>query len=847
MLEGATAARGALGLDPGGDRESDSFAVLHGLYWVTAAMAERRPLLLAMDDAHLADAGSLDYLGFLLPRLEELPVLLILTARPNEPDPSGGLGRILTDASTRHVSPGPLSVEATGAILEQELGREPQQQFATACHEVSGGNPFLLSELARTLAEREIEPTAEQAEQVRELAPERVARTVLNRIGRLSAEAGKLARSLAVFGDGSEQGLIAELAEVDPDQASRAADELRARSIFDGGISPRFIHPLVRNAVYMDIPAGERGQAHGKAAALLRERSASPEQVATQLLASEAREDRATVETLIEAAERAVASGAPRSAMAYLSRALREPPPLELRTRVLGLLITASLRAGDLAAWTAIEADVLAELEREPSLRSRWAIPLTMTLGFQGRLEEAGSLLEEAVKVAVGEGDVEHAFQLEARLRTISALVPSLPKVDLSRYADQIDPGGSADRLVAAMESGWALGSGTAEEAAEAAKRALADAAIFAEEQEPVAASLAVTVLVMADELSAARDAVERARALAHERNSTPELLRAWFLSGFVAWGSGDLVTAEADMRQAADLAQLAGMLPVAMSYAGNLIEILIERDHLEEAEAVLQGAGVAAGPVPESLLFIFFLLTRTHLRFEQGDMEGAAEDFEALADRGTKLGIGDGPLGIACLWGTRALLATGKRERAGEMADRAMAYLRHWGAPALVAHGMRAVAAVRGGEEEIEVLGEAAAMAEGSLGSIVRAYALLELGQALRRRGRRAEAREPLREALELARRSGAARVAKHARDELQATGEKVRRYAPIGVESLTPSERRVAELAASGMTNRQIAQSLFVTVKTVEAHLSAAYDKLDIESRRQLPEALEDGAASR
>ncbi|MDQ2630693.1 MAG: helix-turn-helix transcriptional regulator, partial [Actinomycetota bacterium] len=116
----------------------------------------------------------------------------------------------------------------------------------------------------------------------------------------------------------------------------------------------------------------------------------------------------------------------------------------------------------------------------------------------------------------------------------------------------------------------------------------------------------------------------------------------------------------------------------------------------------------------------------------------------------------------------------------------------------------------------------------------------LVDLGEALRREGRRADARTPLREALELARRCGAGRIAKRAHDELQASGETVRRYTPIGVESLTPSERRVAELAASGMTNRQIAQSLFVTVKTVEAHLSAAYDKLDIESRRQLPAAL-------
>jgi DNA-binding NarL/FixJ family response regulator len=119
-------------------------------------------------------------------------------------------------------------------------------------------------------------------------------------------------------------------------------------------------------------------------------------------------------------------------------------------------------------------------------------------------------------------------------------------------------------------------------------------------------------------------------------------------------------------------------------------------------------------------------------------------------------------------------------------------------------------------------------------------ADALVELGAALRRMNRRAEAREPLREGLELARRCGAAGTARRAYDELTATGEKVRRWTPIGVESLTPSERRVAEMAANGMTNRQIAQSLFLTVKTIEAHLAATYDKLGIRSRQLLPEAL-------
>ena len=122
VFDGATAARGALGLDLGDRPDSDAFAVLHALYWVTAALAERTPLLLAIDDAHSADAASLDYLAFLLPRLEELPILLVLTGRPDEPDPSGGFRRMMTDATVRHLTLSPLSPEATAAFLAGELG-----------------------------------------------------------------------------------------------------------------------------------------------------------------------------------------------------------------------------------------------------------------------------------------------------------------------------------------------------------------------------------------------------------------------------------------------------------------------------------------------------------------------------------------------------------------------------------------------------------------------------------------------------------------------------------------------------------------------------------------------------
>ena len=254
LLEGAEPARAALGLDSGSDLAHDAFAVLHGLYWVTATLAERRPLLLAIDDAHWADPGSLDFVSFLLPRLEELPVLVVVTARPEEPDPPSILGRILADPSVQRQSPAPLSLEATGALLAQELARRPDQLFASTCHEVSGGNPFLVRELVRTVVDQGIEPTDAEAQTVKDLAPERIGHTVLTRLQRLPVEARRVAESLVVLGDGSDLQIVAKLAGLDLDDAQSAVDGLRRSAILDPGLSPRFVHALVRNAIKASRP-----------------------------------------------------------------------------------------------------------------------------------------------------------------------------------------------------------------------------------------------------------------------------------------------------------------------------------------------------------------------------------------------------------------------------------------------------------------------------------------------------------------------------------------------------------------------------------------------------------------
>ena len=185
------------------------------------------------------------------------------------------------------------------------------------------------------------------------------------------------------------------------------------------------------------------------------------------------------------------------------------------------------------------------------------------------------------------------------------------------------------------------------------------------------------------------------------------------------------------------------------------------------------------------------------------------------------------------------ALAMLGRREEAIALVEDEVAIAREWGTPSGLGHSLRVLGELRG-PEGLDELEEAAALLERSDQRIERARAFAALGAEVRRARRPTEAREPLRRALELAERAGARLLAENVRSELYATGARPRSTALDGVESLTERELRVATLAADGQTNRDIAQALYVTPKTVEVHLTNAYRKLNIGSRRELPAAL-------
>lgn len=841
LFDGAVGpARGAFGI-PHSTPPTDAFAVLHGLYWLTAAFAEQQPLLLAIDDGHWSDAASLDYLTFLLPRLEELPVLVLLASRTDEADAEPSLARITTDASARRLTPRTLSRAGTTALLAGALKRPPDETFAAACHEVSGGNPFLLGELARTLAMEAVAPVAEHVPHVRSIAPERVTRTVQLRLTRLSAEARALANALVILGDGADAALVAEFAGLDAARSAHAADALRAAAILDRDAPLRFIHPLVRTALEAELPVGERAVAHARAGELLAAHGANAQQLAKHLVMTDARGSRATTETLLEAGRSALATGAGRSARSYLMRALHEPAPEDLRPAILDALVTAGIHAPDRSQFGSVWSALEPELDRDPTLRLNRGIKISMWMILNGHAREAIGFLQDAITQANADGEAEHAFRLEAQLSAIVASPVPETRERLTPYLDRLPTDSASGRLAAALASEWQAFDGTATEAVAAARLALAhESRIFVEQPELLAPGRPVLTLILADELDAARRATAHAQTYARRRGVLPELVAATWISGLVAWGYGDLANAEADFRQALQIAGVGQIRFAERPVRAALASVLIARGEHDAAAAELDASGIMTEAIRDVVWDAVALFPRGQLHLEHGRFEQAAADFLQLERLSIRWGVIGLPTPPARICAARAVAALGDRERARTLADAALTHARRWGAPTLVSRALRTSALGLEGTDRLTTLQEAVTVLEGSPARLVRAEALADLGAALRRARRATDARPHLHEALELARRCGAVGLAKQAFDELAASGERLRRYTPIGVESLTPSQRRVAELAASGMTNRQIAQTLFLTVKTIESHLAAAYDTLGIRSRRALPEAL-------
>jgi ATP/maltotriose-dependent transcriptional regulator MalT len=339
--------------------------------------------------------------------------------------------------------------------------------------------------------------------------------------------------------------------------------------------------------------------------------------------------------------------------------------------------------------------------------------------------------------------------------------------------------------------------------------------------------------LALAD-LDEATELWDAVHTEAHRSGFVFTILAVQLWGGYTQYLRGELTEAEADLRASLATMALWGVPTQSQWATPVLAELLVERGAVAEARALLDGA---INPLPGSDPAV--LLERARMRVLLA--EGRAEEALACADvfrdhAGWRRHPRYAP------WRSlkaQALHRLGRREEAVALAAEELEIARAWGSPGTVGRSLRVLGAVER-DDGVEHLEEACVVLEHAPARLERAKALAALGEALRRARRPTEAREPLRQALELAEISGATALVERARAELYAAGARPRTSALHGVGSLTTSERRVANLAADGLSNRDIAQTLYVTPKTVEAHLSHAYRKLGIGSRRELPAAL-------
>jgi DNA-binding CsgD family transcriptional regulator/tetratricopeptide (TPR) repeat protein len=820
-------------VDEGGS-ETTSFKVLDTLYWNTAHAAEEAPLMLAIDDLQWSDRPSLNFIAYLARRMESLPIIIVATLRPAESSADAASVReLMSDPSRVSVSPQPLGAESLGMMTAARLGADADPQFLEELTRVTGGNPLLVDELLKELFAEKVLPESSSVDMLRKLGPRAASRSVLLRLARLDPDCTKVARAFSILGESTSTSTIAEFSELSDEAVGAAIARNSQAEIFRPDTPVGFVHPLVREAVYSDIPPGERELLHLRAARVLEAAGASSEKVAAQLIHVSPRGDAWVLAKLRHAGGIAMSQGGISSAIYYLQRALEEPSDSKTRGEVLR-----DLGIAEALANRAEGADHLLEayeLLDDPLQRGFIAVINVRLLGLAHRNEEGVTLVERTL-AELGPEHEAMRRRLQNSLQSISMMDPATrPFSELAPLIDNPIPAG--DSVETRMDEGAAcyakmLRNDPAAECVELALRAIEDGQLYKYDNAGFPMIGVYVTLAVADD-DRALEVCDRSLAAAAEGGAlyVPAVAR-----GFKGWA----LAMRGDIQGAFEMLELARSdieqfeLRLGYTQISAMLTIAgVERGTLEQAESDLSRGEPYLQPGTQRIVWLGAKLA---LRVEQGRNAEALEVCELIETAGMDAMI-QNPAWLP--WRSlkaEALDGLGRTEEALEFADQEVEAARHWGAPRAIGRALR----VRGQlkrADGIADLQEALDVLEPSPARLEYAWALAGMGRTLRHARKQIEAREPLAEALKIASVSGAEGLERHAREELDAAGASPRVKDFQGLDSLTPSEKRVAGLAVEGMTNREIAQSLFVTPKTVEVHLSSVYRKLDVASRRELP----------
>ena len=829
------------------------FARFHGLHWLCARLADERPLAFLIDDAHWADEHSLRFLAYLEARIEEIPACAILAVRTGEAAaPPEALTKLIEREPLTPVRPPPLSSAAIAEMVRARLGVNTGDEVCVECARTTGGNPLLARQLISALEEQDGEDV--NLDTIAAMGPPSVARFVADRLRRRSPATAAVAQTLAILGDDASLADTAEVAGVDRKAAAEAVDALIDAELLYPGLPPRFVHPIIQQALHDSIPPAERVQLHLAAARELARDPARCERVAAHLLAAGPAGpvgERWAFDALTAAARQASNRGSADQAVRFLRRALEEEAPTTVRRSILLDLGAAESAARMPEAAGRMEQAL--RLSSSPSERANAALGLSMVRFLSAELPQAIVACEEALETA---GDLDRELRLGLEFQVAATrLVGGLPSAEtfgrLLALEQEVSRGETAAErsLLAMMAVVFAATTArTADEVAALAEAAWGDGQLLVEvrSEHSALAAPATTIALTAATIGMAFSgrltrAIEVWTAGVEEGRARSSMLLYSNSLGLRASGrawTGDLAGAEADAVAALTLlpADDPIVLPTVLSA---LTDVHIEHGSFEQAVRLLRDAW-PTGDLPLSLSICQALASRGRLALRMGDPSAALTDFEEAGRRSLAIAYVNP---CALMWRSYAALAfarLGEHDRARDLIEEELEISRRFGAPEPLGEALRIRALLSPRGEMVELAGEAVDVLGGSELRVAHARALIDLGAALRRGGHRRDAREPLREGLDLANRCGSVVETDRAMDELRATGARPRRPDVSGVDSLSAQERRVAAMATQGLSNREIAEALFLTRRTVEMHLTGVYRKLDVSGRQELPAVL-------
>lgn len=844
-LSGAgNAVRALLSDGPGGATDADvGYATVHGLFRLALHLSrdtggEHVPMMMLVDDAQWVDRPSVRLLAYLATRLTSLPVALIVAMRPGEPDAdTRGLAAIRLAAGPSRLRLRAFSSSGVETVVRTEFP-DADDAFCAACARITGGNPFLLMELLEQVGADDLPPDQNTADRLENLAPNAVLDAVVARLGAMPTEVRSVAAAVAILGDGAALRHVAALSGLDSRQTVQAADALAQMHLFTNGEPLSFIHPLIRQAVDQSMSVLDRGHEHARAATVLHQDGQPAEVIAPHLLASPAQGDPSTVAILRAAAHKALTSGAAQSAVAMLRRALSEGSQ-EAYADLLAELAQAEVAAGLPQAAERLAQAI--KLCQSPVRRAELALTLGWARYREGRYGEAAAVLAGAL-LDVGSEDPQLTEHITATHIAATSLVPPLAKETERRGEQLIDslqgpPSLPQRAALAHLALHHALRGQSRDTVRHLADMAWGDGELLDADCAlgPIW-PMTTEALLMVDELERALELGDLARST--PRTSSAATATAEQCSAWAHYERGDITAAAVAARTAVDALPTTGPTVFGTAY-GAIAGCLLQQDELSKAETALGVIDRQAlcGRVELPSL----LLGRSAVRMAQRRHHDALVD--ALEAGRLWEEYMESPNPGALAWRSAAALAQlalGQTAQAKDLATEELGLAKRFGVTRIIIRDLRVLGLAKGGEQGITLLREAVSLGAAGPPRLEYILALVALGGALRRGNQRAEARGALKEAIKLSERGGAIALAREAKEELAIAGSRRRGTTQWGPKALTPSERRVAELAANGLTTREIAESLFVTRKTVEYHLRHIYQKLGVNSRDKLGSAL-------